>query len=147
MGTLGTLCPPSTTNVLPVMCCESSLASKSTTDDKSGSTLLHFPTGKNLAANLLIQSFSYRALVISDLNNPAAIVFARMLNFPSSRANTCQHKSRNEHLRQSNHRHRSIVSNRPKLWTVDIRWINAVDSNLGQMDHACFRDTVCHSTR
>lgn len=90
MGMPGRLCPPSTTKVLPLIYRESSLASNSTTDVKSGSTRPHFFKGTFLAATLCSHSFSNRSLVISDLNNPAAIVFVRMSYFPSSRANDCQ---------------------------------------------------------
>lgn len=84
MGKPGRLWPPSTMNVLPVMYWESSLASKITSDVKSGSTAPHFPAGTIFVATLCSHSFWNRSFVISDLNNPAAMAFVRMLWCPSS---------------------------------------------------------------
>ena len=67
---------------------EELLARNTTKDVKSGFTCPHLCKGTSFCAASCIQAFANSPSVSWDLNNPAAIAFTRIPNFPSSIAIT-----------------------------------------------------------
>ena len=90
IGTPGSVVPASTMNMLPETYSEESWTRYRMSDVNAGSVVPCSLKGTVFMATLVSQSFSIRALVISDLKIPGDIQFTLILCSPSSNAMTYQ---------------------------------------------------------